>query len=900
MMKQFVLLTLLAISLPGLAQRNLKGKIVDADTNEPLIGAAVMIDGTTNGVITGFDGSFNLDTDAKTTTLLLKYIGYKDKTHKVSENDADNLGTIRIAPDAIGLGEVSVTASVGVTRKTPIAMSTLTPKLIEEKLGTQEFPEIFKSTPGVWATKGPGGYGDSKINMRGFQSANVAVLINGVPMNDMEWGGLYWSNWAGLSDVIRTTQTQRGVGASKVSAPSVGGSINIVTTTTEAKKGGAISYGVGSDGYNKMLFNVSTGLNENGWALTLLGAKTWGDGYVQGTEFQSYNYFASIAKIINDRHQISLTAFGSPQEHYQRSSYDGLTIEGWQQVKNYMKGDNPYKYNPTYGFGLHGERKTSSYNQYHKPQISMNHQWQINDKSSLSTALYTSIGRGSGYSGQGATSTYSGYWYGSSNGVLNTTFRNSDGTFAYDQIYHLNAASQTGSLMAMSKSINAHNWYGLLSTYNTTVADYFDITAGIDMRYYKGQHTNELIDLYGADYYIDRYRASVSSANHAQAGTDEFNYKKLQVGDVVYRDYDGYVMQEGGFGQVEYNRGKISAFAAGSLSNTSYWRYDRFYYDKDNAKSETLSFIGYTAKGGANYNLTDHHNVFANVGYISRAPFFSGGAFLSSTVSNATNPDAVNEKIFSVEAGYGFRTSWMDIKLNAYRTEWRDKSMTKSFDISENGIVIDRASVNMTGVNALHQGIEVELASQPLKWLELTAMFSYGDWTWNNNATGYFYNNGGQPLADTKGTIASGIQAADHASIKLNMKGVEVGGSAQTTAAAGAKIKFTKDLRMGIDYNFAARNYADWSVSSSDLVGNAEKTYVTPWKIPSFSTVDMNASYSFDMGSTRATFSGNVENLLDQEYIAEAYDGGTHNWDSAYRVFYGFGRTYSVRLKVSF
>jgi len=890
----------LLVPMLAFAQRTLKGKLTDATTNEPLIGAAVLVDGTTKGTTTDVDGLFSLDIENKTTVILFRLIGYIDQKLTINESDNGDLGIVSLSPDAIGLGEVSVTASVGIARKTPVAMSTISSKLIEEKLGSQEFPEILKSTPGVYATKNSGGYGDSKINMRGFQSANIAVMINGVPMNDMEWGGVYWSNWAGLSDVTRSMQTQRGLGASKVSAPSVGGSINVVTSTTDAKKGGSVSYATGNDGYNKLLFNVSTGLNDKGWALTLMGGKTWGQGYIQGTDFEGYNYFASVAKKINDKHQLSLTAFGAPQKHYQRSAYDGLTIEGWQQVKNYMKDDSPYKYNPTFGYGLNGERKTSAFNEYHKPQISLNHQWDINEKSSLNTSLYMSIGRGSGYSGQGTSSTYAGYWYGASNGLLSSTFRNVDGTFAYDKIYDLNATSQSGSQMAMSKSLNYHNWYGLLSTYTTKIGTDFNVNVGIDMRYYKGQHTNELIDLYGGEYYIDRYRKNVSTANNSAAGTDEFVNKKLQTGDIVYRDYDGYVVQEGGFGQVEYNHGNLSAFAAGSLSNTSYWRYDRYYYDSDHAKSDVVNFLGFTAKGGANYNLTQHHNVFANIGYISRAPFFSGGAFLSSTVSNVTNPDAVNEKIFSIEAGYGYRSRAFDAKVNVYRTEWNDKSMTRTFELTMDNGAVERANLNMTGVNALHQGVEVEFEAHPLSWLDVTGMFSYGDWKWNNNAIGYFYNEAGQPLADMKGNVASGIGAADHAYVKLNLKGVEVGGSAQTTAAAGARVKFTRDIRMGIDYNFFDRNYADWSISSSDIEMNKEVTYVTPWEIPSSGTVDMNASYSFPLGSTHAMISGNVENVLNTEYIADAYDGGTHDWDSAYRVFYGFGRTYSVRLKINF
>lgn len=891
----FLLLLLLLGSAGVYGQITVSGTLLDQETSEPLIGATVVVEGTTNGSTTSIDGEFSFQVSESPVTLLFSYVGYKEISQRFNVANKGDLGIIYLEPAAISLGEIAVTASVGVARRTPVAMSNITPQFIEEKLGTMEFPEILKSTPGVYATKGPGGFGDSKINMRGFQSANVAVMINGVPMNDMEWGGVYWSNWAGLADVTSLMQTQRGLGASKVSAPSVGGSINIITKSIDAKKGGSASYSVGNDGYNKVVFDVSTGLSETGWAMTMLLGKTWGDGYVQGTDFEGYNYFINVAKKINDEHQISFTAFGAPQEHYQRSRYDGLTIEGWQEVQKYMGDDSPYKYNPTYGFGLNGERKSSAYNVYHKPQISLNHLWQIDEKSSLSTSLYTSIGRGYGYSGQN-DSDYSGHWYGTTNGVLNTTYRNPDGTFAYDQIYAVNAESEAGSVLAMSKSKNFHDWYGILSTYTTTVAQVIDVYGGIDTRYYKGVHTNELVDLYGGDYYIDRYRNNVLAENFAGAGTEAFRMKKLQVGDVVYRDYDGHVFQAGGFGQAEYNIGSLNTFVSGSLSNTTYWRYDRFYYDADNAKSSHVDYWGYTVKGGANYNLTSEHNVFANIGYISRAPFFSGGAFLNSTVSNETNPNAVNEKIFSIEAGYGFKTSWLKADLNVYRTLWMDKLLSRSVDLTDGS----RGTINMEGIDALHQGVELELVAKPYSWLDLTGMLSIGDWQWNNNTVGYFYNDGSQPLADMQGNIASAPGAADHASMKLNLDGVKVGGSAQTTAALGAKFKINKDLRTGVDFYYFARNFADWSFSSSDLLMFGEKSYANSWEIPEAGIFDFFASYSFPLGGTKAVISGNVNNVLDQEYIADAVDGGNGQWQSAYQLFYGFGRTYNVRLKINF
>ncbi len=164
-----------------------------------------------------------------------------------------------------------------------------------------------------------------------------------------------------------------------------------------------------------------------------------------------------------------------------------------------------------------------------------------------------------------------------------------------------------------------------------------------------------------------------------------------------------------------------------------------------------------------------------NGGVISRAPYLSGGAFLNSTISNQTNPNAVNEKIFSLEAGYGFRSTRFSANVNAYLTRWNDKTMTKSSDFLYSDGTTGRAILNMEGVNALHKGIELDFTANIASWLDVTGMASIGDWTWCNDATGYFYDDMGQPLADSAGTVASGIMAEDQATMQLNLDGVKVG-----------------------------------------------------------------------------------------------------------------------------
>lgn len=896
-LKHFLLFAVLVIfgTATAVAQATLKGKIVDAESNEPLIGATVSVKGSTEGSVTDIDGVFSLKITTSGTTVEFKYLGYKTKTMKITQKGIVDLGTVSMEVDSHVLNDVVVTSSIAVARKTPVAVSSVAMDFIEEKLGTQEFPEILKSTPGVHANKDGGGYGDSEIYMRGFGNENIAVMVNGVPMNDMEWGGVYWSNWSGLTDVTRTMQTQRGLGASKVSAPSVGGTINIITQSLESKKGGTVSYSLGNDGMNKILFSVSTGLTKSGWAMTLLGSKNWGNGYAQGLDFEGYNYFLNVSKRLNDAHQLSFTVFGAPQTHYQRNG--ALTIADWKMTEE-VYGIKNYKYNSTYGFDNEGRRRTSEYNSYHKPQISLNHQWQIDDKSSLSTVAYVSIGRGYGYSGQG--NGYYNYsyqdWKGANYGVLQTKFRNPDGTFDYGAIQDINAESEYGSMLAMSLSKNYHNWYGLLSTYTTKFGKYIDFYGGVDFRYYKGTHTNEISDLYGGQYFMDSTRGKVLAENNIAAADPMWKYEKLGVGDVVYRDYDGHVMQEGAFFQSEFNKDKLSAFVAGSLSNTTYWRYDRLFYDKAHAKSDKVSFLGFTAKGGANYNITENHNVFFNLGYISRAPKFSYGAFMQANASHAINKDAKNEKVLSFELGYGFRNSWLTANVNAYWTKWLDKAMTKSGQLDNQA----EYYMNMTGVNALHKGVELDVKVTPVKWLDITGMFSLGDWKWDSNATGYAYDDKGMPLKKD-GTQASGIGAPDHVSASINLKGVRVGGSAQTTAALGATFKIGKSIRVGADWTYYGRNYAYYSFSGSNLKLEEEISIAEPWKVPAASQIDMNASYRFKLGKLDATLSGNVNNLLDYQYISKAYNpkSGVVSEETIY-CYYAFGRTYSLRLRVNF
>ena len=258
--KNLLFLALFFIAATVIGQTKISGTIVDG-SNEGLPGASVVIKGTTNGTETDFDGKFMLTASTESGTVIISYLGFK--TMELAFTSSGDLGNIKLKEDGNILEEVVLKGIVDIAkdRQTPVAKSTIKAAEIQDKLGSQEFPELLNTTPSVYATKSGGGFGDARITIRGFAQENVAVLINGVPVNDMENGKVYWSNWAGLSDVTTAMQVQRGLGSSKLAISSVGGTINIITKTTDLQEGGSIVSSVGNDGYFKNLASYNTGKN---------------------------------------------------------------------------------------------------------------------------------------------------------------------------------------------------------------------------------------------------------------------------------------------------------------------------------------------------------------------------------------------------------------------------------------------------------------------------------------------------------------------------------------------------------------------------------------------------------------------------------------------------------------
>ncbi|OUR98241.1 TonB-dependent receptor [Flavobacteriales bacterium 33_180_T64] len=852
--KCLLVLVVLLCTTIAFSQSTITGKIVGSDMNEPLPGANVIEKGTSNGTVTNFDGNFTLNVKSSSGEIVITFVGYTSKT--ISFSGTQDLGTITLTSSEVGLQEVQIIASVAVDRKTPVAVSTVRAADIELKLGTQEFPEVLKSTPGVYATKAGGGFGDGRINLRGFNSENVAVMINGVPVNDMENGRVFWSNWAGLGDVTSSLQVQRGLGASKVAVPSVGGTINIISKTTDMEQGGNVYTTLGNDGYEKFGLTYSTGLMENGFAATISAAKTDGDGYVRGTQFTSVNYFVNISKEINDAHKLSFTAFGAKQRHGQRQNR--------HLIDTYRRSEDGIRYNSDWGY-KNGQVTHVEDNFYHKPQISLNHYWTLNDKTSISTAAYASFGSGGGGGTLGSDGENPGF-----EGDGRFKFNSSDyrigefGPLDLDRIVDENIANgANGSSAALRASRNDHNWFGVLSTLKTDLSDDLVFLGGLDWRSYKGIHFREVTDLLGGQFIINEDNIENPSG-------------VARVGDKVSYFNDGHVGWLGAFAQLEYDVNEnFNTFISLSASNTSYKRVDYFQYTSDDPLRETdrYNFFGFGAKGGANYRIDDKHNVFVNLGYFEKAADFD--AVFPNFNNEDINADAENQKILSFELGYGFRGDKLSANVNLYRTAWRDRTETESFQLSAD----ETGFANILGVNAIHQGIEIDFIYKATDKLNITAMASIGDWRWEDNVENVQILNEEQEVVDT---------------VDIFIEDLHVGDAAQTTFALGANYRLAPKTRFTVDYNYFDNLYADYNPSDRGAEGAPDA-----WKVPAYGIFDTAMSHGFTLGEFEMVLTARMNNVFNTEYISDALDGSGSNAETAL-VYYGFGRTFSVGAKFKF
>ena len=775
---------------------------------------------------------------------------------KVERDENVSLGETLI----IGKGVIDIAED----RKTPVAVSTITKATIEDKVaGNVDFPEIFETTPSVSISGQASGFGDSQMFLRGFNSQNTAYLLNGQPINGMEDGNLYWSNWSAMREVANVVQIQRGLGSSKLAISSVGGTVNMVTRATDKKQGGYVRYDVANDSYMSATVAYNTGFKGKWGASVLFNHSQGHRAWAKGTEGTSQAYFVSVGYKPNERHTINFMIFGAPQEHGQ--NYNTKSDKQWADGE---KNGFGRKYNNTYGY-LNGEGKNLRTNFYHKPVANLNWDWDINENMSLSTVLYASTGTGGGTSGVGR--------------ATSTANLNSVGEVNYDKILADNAliknlAGGSGNSSAIRTSVNNHFWYGAVTNLNFDTKTGWKFNVSADLRFYHGNHFQQMTELFGLNSWTAKNQLNQKAYQDVTVtktySTNPWSalFKSAKKGERIGRDYSEDINYQGAFGQAEYANDIFAVFAQGAISNQFYQKFDTWNYGGVETASKKVNKTGWNLKAGASLFINKENSVFANVGKYSRQPFLDN-VFEFNRVDLRT-PEVKNEEITGLEAGYKYETRSLRVNINAYHTKWGNRFLGVSGQLTEAGETRPIYTY-YTNVTQIHKGVEVDFDAKVSKEFSLYGFISYGDWKYD-----------GETPYETMYTDDNTIYEKDN----LDLTGTYVGEASQFTFGMGTKVYFSKNLYWDVDVMYNARTWGQ--VDPVEVVKAANKGEVyQAEKIAPFAKVNTGITYSFKFGKQSIKFRGNVRNLFNEQYVNRI----DRNGDG-----YAVGRTWNAGVTYGF
>jgi len=893
-----ILLLFIFVLFTGFAysQTDVSGSVKSSNDGEGIPGVTVLVKGTTEGTITDLNGKYKITVPKGANTLTFSYIGYETKEVVVSGSTIN----VTLATESAELAEIYIIADRAKERETPVAFSNVAKEEIEQQLGSRDLPLVMNSTPGVYATASGGGAGDARINVRGFDQTNVGVMINGVPVNDMENGKLYWSNWDGVADATSSIQMQRGLSAVNLATPSIGGTMNIITSPADKKAGFISRLEYGSGNFMKATLTGHSGLINDKFAVSGSIVRKVGSGVINGTWTDAWAYYMGATYKVNKAHKLELFAIGAPQRHGHNLYKQNAAAVDADYAKNelgysqaaldaYPESDQGRLYNQTYSpvsesysgqqawkmVGstpkLH-DRKKAGYlsereNYFHKPVVNMNLYSTWTDRVKQFTTLYYSGGNG------GGTGTLGSMRYNYHNGVTSPSRY-----VWYDGTIEQNTATDT-AYGILRNSINKQWTVGALSKVKIILTENLKAQVGIDWRTAEIEHAREVRDLLGGKFYID---------NNNEFNTDPKRY----LGDKIAYHSHNNVDWFGYFLQSEYSNEKITAYGTFGHSFIKYKHTNHFKKDANGNEltAETGAMQGFQIKGGLSYRIMSNFSVFGNYGYVSKAPI------LDDVINDGTGDvttDYKNQIFNAFEFGTSFTTpnKMIDIKANYYNTLWKNRTITRA------AIAADGSEMfyYISGMDQRHTGFELETSIKPIKMIEVRLFGSLANWRHLNDVSGEYKTYAGS----TENTETYNFYTKD----------LKVGDAPQTQFGISLALKPIKGLRVQLDARYNADHYAAWNPDTRTDENDKDQV----WKTPAYTLVDTHITYDLPL---KAKFGvqvfAHLFNALDAVYVQDAVDNSKYNGykvDHAFvnphgatsaEVFLGLPRTFNVGVKLSF
>ncbi|MEW5874321.1 MAG: TonB-dependent receptor [Candidatus Zixiibacteriota bacterium] len=312
----------------------LSGRIIDAETGEPVAAATVKLEGRGTGVIADSNGVFTLDDfPEEGDRLVVAHIAYRLWRRSVQPG-GDLL--VRLDPVLLPGQDIVVTTTRAKRGESPVAFENLSGEEIRSTYQAQDVPMLLTQAPGVYAFSDNGnGIGYSYLSIRGFTQRRVSVLVNGVPLNDPESHEVYWIDLPDLAESIEDVQIQRGVGTTLYGANSIGGTINVRTDRYSPVRDMTFSSGFGSYDTRRFSFEGNSGLIDDRYTLYGRFSRVVSDGYRQNAWTDLWSYYFSGARY-DEKWTNRINVFGGPEETH--LAYEGIP-------RRFIEGDTTFEYN---------------------------------------------------------------------------------------------------------------------------------------------------------------------------------------------------------------------------------------------------------------------------------------------------------------------------------------------------------------------------------------------------------------------------------------------------------------------------------------------------------------------------------------------------------------------------
>ena len=771
-------------------------------------------------------------------------------------------------------------------------------------------------------------FSSSFFKVRGLDSDNAIVHINGIKMNKLYNGRPQWSNWGGLNDVLRNQELSNGSIPLKYNFGGILGSNNINIRASEYGEGGRITYSSSNRSYsNRLMATYNSGMLEKGWAYSLSIGRRWGnEGYQDASFYDSNSAFLSVQKIFNSKHSLNLAAIYAPNRR-------GKVSPNTQEVYD-LKG---IKYNEYWGY-QDGEKRNSRVKRVVEPIILLNHDWSIDENSSLETSIGYQFGEMGNsrldYAGGGNPSPayyqdLPSYFLADTNGpdyegayIAQENFVN-DGQINWNRIYDANITNNLSNLNAayvLYEDRVDDTQLTINSAYNREINENIKITSSLNYRNLVSDNFAEISDMLGGYSYsnidsFDNLDYNLLSPNSIVSDGDKFKYHyKMNAEEISL------------FSMINFSYNKLEFYLAGDLTNTMYQR-DGIFENEANAgnssgKGEEIKFDGYGVKAGITYKFSGKHILDFNSAYLQKAPSIRN-TFTNSRVNhNIVGSDAnglinnspiTEEKVMSFDANYIFRTPIFTGRLTGFYSEVKDANEI-SFYYADGlvGFEDDSEFIQeiLQGIDKKYLGVEFGVEAQIIPTVKLKGAASIGQYTYDNNP--YLY------LGADNNTVAVGPS---------NLENYKIAGGPQRAYSVGFEYRDPDYWFIGVTSNFFTNTYVDVSpltrtqnfylaqdgLPFNDYDIDIARDLLRQEKFDDYMVVNMIGGKSWKIDDYFVGFFASINNILDQKYRTGGFEQGRNanyqqllqDTNKPKRVFgpkywYGRGTNYFLNLYFRF